>query len=394
MTTTSRNDLFDRVGSIRGVALVRLAFGPIVVFHLWGFWRDALDGYTYQDRFHEPFWEFLPHLPESLYVVVLTLGIVSGVAMAIGLASRVATTTAFMVVGYNLLVDQTSFQHNRAFLLMNLGLLSLQPVGHALSFDAWWFRHRNGAALDDQGLLWPLYLQRILISSVYLSSGISKALDPDWASGLVLWDRVTRYRHEFDHVVFGDTIEAVLTTRGVHTVFAPIVLATEVLIGLGLWHRRTRLVAVWIAIVFHTSIEITANVHTFSYAALAALAVWAVPSTRDRTVVVSGRASAVAVRAFDWLGRFEVRVDPDRDWLLVERDGTHSHGRAARINTLLRLPLAFFFVAPAAVVMARRRRGVSEPQVFGSSRIAPGNPGDSPSLRGELDVSDARHLDR
>lgn len=351
--------LFDETGSLRAVALVRLLFGPIVVFHLWGFWTDAVDGRTYRDRFHEPFWDWLPHPPESLYAIGLTVGLLAGVAMTVGLASRAATTTAFMIVGYNLLLDQTAFQHNRAFLLMNLGLLALQPTDRSLSLDARRHRRRSGRPPSDEGLLWPLYLQRVLLTSVYLSSGVSKLLDPDWAGGLVLWDRVVRFQHEIVDLPFGDLLVDILTERSLYRAFAPIVLATELFIGLGLWHRRTRLAAVWVAVVFHVSIELTANVHTFSYAALAALAVWTVPSSRDRHVLVADPVAARRIRRLDWLGRFSVETVPGIAALtLVDRDGTRYTARDARQRILLRLPATFFFVAPSVALRTPRRSSV------------------------------------
>ena len=348
--------LFDEVGSLRAVALVRLLFGPIVVFHLWGFLVAALDGRTYQGRFHEPFWAWLPHPPASLYTVMIAVGVVAGVAMTVGLASRLATTTAFAVVAYNLLLDQTAFQHNRAFLVMNLGMLALQPTGLALSLDARRHRLRTGHPPSDLGLLWPLRLQRLLLSSVYLASAGSKLLDPDWRSGLVLWDRVARFSFRIEALPFGDGLADLLTDRWVYWWFAPVVLGTELFIGLGLWSGRTRLAAIWVAVAFHLSIEVSADVHTFSYAALAALAVWAVPSTRDRTVVHAGRREARTIRSLDWLARFRIEpvTDGDGPLTLIDRDGTRYTGMAARRRVRLRLPLTFWFTAPVVALTARR----------------------------------------
>lgn len=37
---------------------------------------------------------------------------------------------------------------------------------------------------------------RIVVSSVYLTSGVTKLANPDWRSGLVLSDRVVRYQQQ------------------------------------------------------------------------------------------------------------------------------------------------------------------------------------------------------
>ena len=63
-------------------------------------------------------------------------------------------------------------------------------------------------------------------------------------------------------------------------------MATELFIAFGLWWRATRYAAVWIAVCFHVAIQVSASVEVFSYLGIAALVIWAVPSTRDRVLVV------------------------------------------------------------------------------------------------------------
>src|SRR4029079_10697141 len=98
-------------------------------------------------------------------------------------------------------------------------------------------------------------------------------------------------------------------------------------IAIGLWSRATRYVAVWLAVVFHASIEVTSSVQVFSYLGIAALVIWAVPSTRDRVLTVdvecaSGRRLVTIVRAFDWLARFRIEPGPPGSpTRVVDRDG-------------------------------------------------------------------------
>ena len=102
----------------------------------------------------------------------------------------------------------------------------------------------------------------------------------------------------------------VLTDRSFHTVAAKLIIATELFIAVGLW-SRTRYAAVWVAICFHVAIELSAEVQVFSFLAIGALVIWAVPSTRDRLLLLdpespSQRWLATAVRSLDWLARFRV----------------------------------------------------------------------------------------
>ena len=125
-------------------------------------------------------------------------------------------------------------------------------------------------------------LLRVQVSLVYFASGFSKLVDPDWLGGLVLWDRVVRYQHVI-HPAPGWVVD-LLTWRPLFYVVAPVAVATELFLAVGLWLPRTRLVAIRVAIVFHLAIELGARVEVFSLAAIAALVIWVTPTRRDRVI--------------------------------------------------------------------------------------------------------------
>ena len=125
-------------------------------------------------------------------------------------------------------------------------------------------------------------------------------------------------------------------------------IATELFLAAGLWLPRTRLIAIRVAIVFHLAIELGAQVEVFSLAAIAALAIWVTPSPRDRVIRLgrgtrSARTLARVVPTLDWLGRFTVEParPGDPDVVVVDRDGTTVHGRAAVRGIVERLPVTF-----------------------------------------------------
>ena len=97
---------------------------------------------------------------------------------------------------------------------------------------------------------------------------------------------------------------------------AKFVIATELFIAVGLWSRRTRYAAVWVAVCFHVAIQLSADVEVFSYLAIAALVIWAVPSTRDRVLVRRPgerrhrRARRDRRPRLDWLARFRIEPAP------------------------------------------------------------------------------------
>ena len=331
------SEVFDEPASVRGAAVLRIVLGPCVIWHLRPFLADAVSGITYHDRFQQPWWAWYPNAPEGLYVALLWVGVAAAVLMTVGWWSRTATWAAFAVVAYNLFLSQTHFHHNRAFLVILLAGVALCDNGRALSLDA-----LRRPPPDDRALVWPIWLLRFEAAAVYFASGFSKLIDPDWVGGRVLHDRTVRYQNEVRDTLgdtLADPILEVVTTRAFHWVLSPAAVATELFIAFGLWFRRTRLVAVWVAVAFHVGIEVTSHVQVFSVVAIGALALWAVPSTRDRTLTTPSR----WVRWLDWMARFDITVAPGASWCMVDRDGTVLEGREARQFVRTRLPATFLF---------------------------------------------------
>jgi hypothetical protein len=353
------DDLLGRAVSMRGLALLRVLAGPAVLLHLQPFLSDAWDGRIYSDAFYEPYAAWYPELPDAIYVGLLWLAAVAAVAMSLGFLTRLATITTFSVVTYNLFLSTTHFHNNRAYLAIVLGLLAVVPCGRELSLDAWIRRRRGQPALDLLAPAWPLWLLRFECAAIYGASGLSKLLDPDWFGGTVTWQRVVRSKDQL--APLPDWAVSVLTDRSLHTGAAKLIVLTELFIAVGLWWRGTRYAAVWVAVVFHLTIEASASVQVFSYLGVAVLVIWAVPSTRDRVLLVDPTASrqrrlGAVVRGLDWLARFRVEPAPPGSRLeVVERDGTTICGAPAVAFALSRLPLTAWFALPALLLPAVRR---------------------------------------
>jgi hypothetical protein len=351
--------------------------GPAVLMHLRPFLSDALDGRIYRDAFYEPYTAWYPEVPRTIYVGLLLLAAVAAVAMSLGLLTRVATATTFVIVAYNLFLSTTHFHNNRAYLVIVLGLLAVAPCGRELSLDAWVRRRRGRPALDPSAPAWPLWLLRFECAAIYGASGLSKLVDPDWFGGTVSWQRVVQARDELDPLPHWAV--SVLTDRSFHTGAAKIIVLTELFIAGGLWSRRTRYAAVWVALVFHLAIEAAASVQVFSYLGIAVLVIWAVPSTRDRILRIDlatgrHRRLGAAVRGLDWLARFRVEVAPPGSRLqVVDRDGTTILGAPAAVFALSRLPLTAWFALPALLLPAVRRA-----RRAGRDRITASVPAHSP----------------
>lgn len=360
------DELLGRRVDMRSLALLRIMVGPIVLLHLRPFLADAAGGRIYRDVFHEPYASWYPELPRALYEGALWVAAAAAVAMTLGLATRVATTVTFAVVAYNLFLSTTHMHSNRAFLVIVLAGLAVAPCGRELSVDAWWRRCRGLPVLDTSAPGWPLWLLRVEASVVYGASALSKLVDPDWFGGTVTWHRVTQVSDRLAESPLPGWATTALTTRSFHTVAAKVIVLTELFIALALWWRATRYLAVWVAVFFHAMIELTASVQVFSYLAIAALVIWAVPSTRDRVLVVAPdqprQARLVAaVGRLDWLARFRVSPGPPGSPVrVIDRDGTVVDGAPAVALVLSRLPLTAWPAIPITL-LARHRRGGSAP---------------------------------
>jgi hypothetical protein len=346
---------FDATGSVRAWAVLRWAIAPLVFIHLRPFVDEMRDDTWYRDRFHESWVSWYPEVGKGTYFWLLRLCLVAAVLASLGIATRITTTYTAAFVAWNLFLTTTNYHHNRAFLAIVLTGIATAPTGRVLSVDAWLAR-RRGRPLVDDAPLWPLWLLRFEIACVYGGSGLSKLLDDDWRGGTVTWDRVIKSRPQLFRSPLPTWFIDLISKRGFHTGFAKVVILTELFIALGLWWRATRLVAVWTAVWFHVFIEVAAHVQVFSYAGIAALAIWAVPRTRERVVVGLPERWVPTVRAFDWLARLRLEPGPPGTALsLVERDGRTYRGRPALWRLLTRLPVTFMVAAPVVAGSLGRR---------------------------------------
>jgi vitamin K-dependent gamma-carboxylase len=360
-TLAALDELLGRPVSMRSLALLRVLAGLVVLLHLEPFLADSLDGVTYRDAFHEPYAAWYPEVPEAVYIGLLWLAAVAAVAMSLGLLTRLATTTTFSIVAYNLFLSTTHFHNNRAYLVIVLGLLAVGPCGRELSLDSWLRRRRGRPAPALTAPAWPLWLLRFESSAVYAASGMSKLLDPDWFGGTVTWQRVVRARDDLEAMPIPDWAISVLTDRGFHSGVAPMIVLTELFIAAGLWWRGSRYLAVWVAVAFHVAIELSASVQVFSALAIAVLLVWAVPRTRDRVIRIDPgdarqRRFGAAVRGLDWLARFRVEpATPGSPVEVTDRDGTTLRGGPAIAFAFSRLPLTAWFALPTLLLPSVRR---------------------------------------
>ena len=287
------DDPLGRPVSMRAMALLRVLVGPIVLLHLRPLLEDAWHGRLQRDVFHHPYASWYPELPRVAYVAMC--GSPRGGGGDDHRArTRAATATVWLIVTYDLFLSTTNFHNNRAYLVIVLAALAVTPaggaVGRRLVAGAPW---AGGPPDRVAGVAAVVAAVRGLDG--LRRSGLSKLLDHDWASGTVTWHRVVLQRARLESSVLPGWAVDVLTDRSFHTFAAKVIIATELFIALGLWWR-TRNVAVWIAVCFHVTIQLTASVEVFSYLAIAALVIWSVRRPRSAARDRSARCRPATLR--------------------------------------------------------------------------------------------------
>jgi hypothetical protein len=205
------------------------------------------------------------------------------------------------------------------------------------------------------------------VSLVYLGSSLSKLLDPDWFGGQVLWVRAARsleYMGRIGVEVPGFVADA-MASHAVLSVVSKLVIATELFVALGLWVPRFRVLALWLGVMFHLSIELGARVELFSYLMWTSFVLFVTPELRERRLLVADDARwiARAVRALDWLARFTVEVVPRAEigaaLCVIDRDGTRATGMRGLAALARAVPLLFPLWLPLVVATRRRAPAVA-----------------------------------
>jgi hypothetical protein len=193
------------------------------------------------------------------------------------------------------------------------------------------------------------------VAIVYLAPGGAKLLDPDWRSGLVLATRFALYPNSAVQAGIPAAWVERVRQPDVAGALAAMAIATELLLCVALWPRRTRAIALWWGVMFHLTIEATSRVEGFTWLTLAMYALFAAPEIRARVFEYEpsrarDRAAARAIRALDWLWRFDVREG--RGVVVVRRDGTRVTGLGAWAAVARCTPLLFPLSPPLAIAAA------------------------------------------
>ena len=363
--TTSRSFRLHDVGDTYVVGLVRVLIGLLL------FWNALRAGYELRTGGYFGHAFHMPMVPEALvpsalvYIVIVAAQIVCAALVTVGHRARPALFFTSLAGVYVLLCDRLQFHHNRYALFCFAFLLAFSPCDRAFVITAPPESDESHARI---GPLWAQRLAQLQLCIVYLSSGGSKLLDPDWRDGLVIGDRFARYGHQALERGVPQAVVDFMSRADVTSALAKIAIATELSLAIALWLRKTRVLALWWAVMFHLTIEVTSRVEIFTWLSLAILCLFTTPDYKARKLFYDptrarGRILAKLVAGLDWLARFDVRPwEPDalkkgHSLVIVRRDGSRATGVRAVAMVARCVPLLFPLWAPIALVASFTKGG-------------------------------------
>jgi hypothetical protein len=348
----------DEVGDTTVLGRVRLALGLLLFLGGLRAVRELRTGY-FGDVFH---WPLVPEpfVPSAaVYTAVVAAQLLLAVLVVAGHRARGALALTALLGLYVIACDRLQFHNNRYALLLYALLLSLSPCDRSIHL---------GPPAPRTGPLWAARLAGVQVSIVYLASGGSKLIDPDWRGGTVLLERLRLYGSQAIAAGVPPQVLDWLCRPEATSGLAKLAIATELLLAVGLWSRPTRVMALWWGVWFHLVIEATSRVEGFSWLTLAMYGFFVTPDVRARRFFYdrsrpSGRLYARTIVMLDWLSRFEVKAwEPDdvkrgHSVVVVRRDGSLATGLGALAMVSRCMPLLFPLWAPLAFAASFTERG-------------------------------------
>ena len=345
------------------LGLVRVGFGVLLFVRGLMAARELQTLGYFGDYFH------MPILPEALvasravYTGLLIAFVLCSVLVTAGHHARPALAAAATLGVYFLLCDRLQFHHNRYALYCYSLLLSLSPCDQSASISA--------APGARTGPLWAVRLAQAQCSLIYLASGGSKLLDPDWRGGLVLGDRFARYGYMALDKGIPPRVVELFSQPEATSLLSKAAIFTELFLAVGLFYPRTRVLALWLGTWFHLVIEGSSSVEGFTWLTLLVYGLFATHDARARTLYYDatrplGRLYAATIGGLDWLARFEAKAWGADDvgghhLVIVRRDGSRATGVRALAMVARCCPLLFPLWAPLTVVASLSRGSASEP---------------------------------
>lgn len=347
--------LFEEEREVYVLGLLRVAFGGVLLAYTLRRAQDLRFRGYFGDFFH------IPLVPEAFvpshagYIALLCVQAACCVLAIVGIAARGALFVGAASALYGFVCDRLQYHNNRYELLLVTLLVALTPCDRS-------FLMLRPARLGN-GPRWAARLVGAQLSIVYLASSLGKLFDADWRGGDVLHLRFTQGPHISEHLLPEPLIQ-LISQPWFAQVASAVAISTELFLALGLWLAPTRAAALWLGVMFHVGIELSARVELFSYTMLCGYLVFVTPELRERTLSFNtaeqrGRRLSTLFRRMDLLARFRHESHTGADLIRVtDRQGKLHRGLDAVRELARATPALFVLWAPLALwTLVRPRRG-------------------------------------
>ena len=214
--------------------------------------------------------QVLPQTPFTLWACYFIL-IVNTVALACGFLTRLQLLSIFIL--YNSFVHRNVLivdGEDIVFRLMAFYLF-FSPAGYYFSFDNW-IRNkikqvRNSGTSSSippppqEFAIWPLRLIQIQTATIVLFSACEKLNGADWIDGTALY-----YVSRLDDLFYKLPLPGFLFKSMVFIkIMTWATIVFEISAPIAVWFKRTRIPALMVLVLFHSSLEYTMNLNLFQY---------------------------------------------------------------------------------------------------------------------------------
>ncbi len=340
---------------------IRAIVGALLLWHALLSAEDLANLGYFGDAHHAPMIAEIFVPSHRVYALVLALRVCLAVMVTIGVRARPALALSALFGVWILLCDRNQFHHNRYSLYCYAFLLAFTPC------DRSWRAVESAVPEPRRGPFWAVRLAALQVSLVYLASGGSKLLDPDWRDGLVVADRVARHVQVAVAAGVPQKVVEWFARADVASAVAKAAIMTELVVCVALWVRPLRVIAIWWALWFHVVIQLTAKVETFTIMQLAVFGLFVTPDFRARKLRFDptrfwGKICGAFVPALDWFARFEIQPwepddQPGHSVVVARRDGGPVTGIRAFAMIARCIPLLFPIWAPVALLASFTKQG-------------------------------------
>jgi len=274
------------------LAVVRIAFGLIVVWEVWRYVDRGWIARYYlvpEVQFTYLFAPWVRAWPGDGMVVHFALLALAGALVAVGAWYRVAAWSTFVLLTFVFLLEQSRYLNHVYLMCLLAFLLAVVPAHRTWSLDAW----RRGR--DRPVPAWALTALRFQVGVVYAFAAIAK-LDPDWLSGRPM-DRWLPARG--DHPIIGP----LTALPDAHVLFSYGGLLVDLLAVPALLWRRSRAFAFAVLVTFHLANDQMFSIGVFPWLAIAVTTVFFEPAWPRRMLARlrrrRGHATSVTLGAYD-----------------------------------------------------------------------------------------------